>query len=133
MSKPLTINLQINVYPDGSVELSNSDSTASACSAAAKPRATVALPSSNSDTSPAAPTPAGPASPAASSAEPSGPSESDVRTALLAAVKASDKATAVGILEQIAGVNRVPDVPADKRDEVIHALNGIVEAAKNAG
>lgn len=129
MTKPLTINLQINVYPDGSVQVSGAPSSPAAasqassalsCSAPALSGGSTSTPPSESATSPSVST-------NVSSVD--GPSESDVRTALLAAVKASDKATAVGTLEKIAGVARVPEVPAEKRAEVIEALNAIVAAA----
>lgn len=55
-----------------------------------------------------------------------------MRTALLAAVKATDKATAVGVLEKIASVSRVPDVSAELRGAVIEALNALVTGAANA-
>jgi len=52
-------------------------------------------------------------------------SEIDLRAALLAAVKATDKATAVGVLENIAGVSRAPEVPEVLRGAVIDALNDL--------
>ncbi len=133
MSKPLTINLQINVYPDGTVSVSNgADNSAPVSSPDVRTAAIQAqqsLPSGTTGDKTTGPeSPESPKSPSASSAAPSGPSESDVRTALLAAVKASDKATAVGVLESIAGVSRVPEVAEEKRAEVIAALNAIVAA-----
>lgn len=130
MSKPLTINLQINVYPDGSVQVTGDPSSPAAASAGGSASSVSALSKSETATStppsksPAAANDSPPAAPKG------GPSESDVRAAVLAAVKASDKATAVGVLEKVAGVSRVPDVPEDKRAEVIEALNAIVAGAK---
>lgn len=127
MNKPLTINLQINVYPDGTVQVNGEPHSQPAAVAVS----TLELPSTPStgasSPSPASSTPAPSSNSTGSGAD--GPSETDVRTALLAAVKASDKATAVGVLESIASVNRVPDVPADKREAVIDALNKIIAAA----
>lgn len=136
--KPLTINLQINVYPDGTVAVSGSPSATPPFAPAAPALTTGALNSSNSvpvspPTSSAqdstASSPAAAGSPASAA---DGPSESDVRTALLAAVKATTKASAVGVLESIAGVTRVPDVPAELRAAVITQLNVLAATAAAA-
>lgn len=132
--KPFTINLQINVYPDGTVQvnpsLSESQDTAQPSTSGAS---TAAIEAPRS-TKPAAPqSPPSTESTASTSASPTGPaspSESDVRAALLAAVKASDKATAVAVLKTYADVERVPDVPEEKRALVIAELNALVVAAK---
>lgn len=131
MNKPLTINLQINVYPDGSVQVSGAPSSPAAAAPPFSALSTTAPALSDATTSsPPSQSPSPAATPAAASAD--GPSESDVRTALLAAVKATDKATAVGVLEKIASVSRVPDVPAELRGAVIEALNALVTGAANA-
>jgi hypothetical protein len=127
MTKPFTINLQINVYPDGTVSVNGAAPQHGQCSSpAAALGTTLELPSTTSESQPSTVSSGAASAGPSQSAEPGGPSESDVRTALLAAVKASDKATAVGVLEKIAGVARVPEVPAEKRVEVIAALEAIV-------
>lgn len=127
MNKPLTINLQINVYPDGTVQVNGAPQSSHVVATASTLEAPSTPSSVTSSATPEQSTP-GPSSNSTASGAPSGPSETDVRTALLAAVKASDKATAVGVLETIAGVSRVPEVPADKRQAVITALEAIIAA-----
>lgn len=132
MNQPLTINLQINVYPDGTISVNGvppsytSVSPSGVWVTTSQAQVCVGSESGSKESPPSTPVNGGPTESGGTGL----PSESDVRTALLAAVKASDKVKAVGVLERIAQVSRVPEVPEHLRATVIAELNAIVAASK---
>lgn len=115
--RPITINLQIIIDPTtGDVKCNTGEGVV-----ASRPV----------DQAPATPLAASVVATLPPAAD--GPTDSDMRTALLAAIKATDKAAAAETVKRIAGVAKISDIPADQgaiRAAVYEALKELAKTVE---